>query len=248
MGALIPVLCRPPSASAFSPLSLPGLALWLDASDLGTLWQDSARTTAVAADADPVGAWDDKSGNARHVTQGTASKRPLYKTAIQNGRSVIRYDGVDDFLFTASEFNLTQPTTAYIVFYADPLETDGVMLDGYTSGRFSARVHPGVPRASLYCGDVVYTSIPSVAPGAFGASAWIGNGVSSVIRWNGVQVGSGDTSTSTLQTGAVVGCHADVVSAFFLGDIAEILVYAAGHGAGELARVEDYLRAKWGTP
>lgn len=41
------------NAAAFSPLSIPGLKLWLKAD--GTLWQDSARTTPAIADGDPVG-------------------------------------------------------------------------------------------------------------------------------------------------------------------------------------------------
>jgi hypothetical protein len=87
-------------AAAFSPLDL-SPAWWLDAGG-SALWQDSARTTAVASDGDPVGAWDDRSGNGRHPTQATAAKRATYKTAILNGLPVLRLDGVDDFLSTAS--------------------------------------------------------------------------------------------------------------------------------------------------
>ena len=54
---------------------LAGLVLWLSASAIGGL-----------ADGDPVVTWPDSSGQGNDVTQATASKRPLYKTAIQNGR------------------------------------------------------------------------------------------------------------------------------------------------------------------
>jgi hypothetical protein len=80
----------------FSPKDVGGLQLYL--LDSGPFWQDSARTTGASADADPIGAWDDLSGNGRHVTQATSGKRPQLKLSIQNGKSVVRFDGTDDYL------------------------------------------------------------------------------------------------------------------------------------------------------
>jgi len=54
--------------------------VWYDPSDLSTLFQDSAGTTPVTADGDPVGLMLDKSGNGFHATQVTAGNRPVYKT------------------------------------------------------------------------------------------------------------------------------------------------------------------------
>lgn len=71
----------------FSPLHISGLRLWLDAS----------RITGLA-DGDPVGQWNDLSGNGNHATQTTAAKKPLYKTGILNGKPVVRFDGTDDLL------------------------------------------------------------------------------------------------------------------------------------------------------
>jgi hypothetical protein len=55
----------------------------------------------VAADG-AVARWQDISGNARHVTQGTSSARPVRKTGIQNGLAVVRFDGSNDFMSVAS--------------------------------------------------------------------------------------------------------------------------------------------------
>jgi len=73
---------------------------WWDPSDLSTMFQDSAGTTPVTANNDPVGKILDKSGNGNHLTQATAGKRPLYKTS--GGLSWLEFDGVDDFLSIAS--------------------------------------------------------------------------------------------------------------------------------------------------
>lgn len=83
---------------AFSPLSIAGLQLWLDASDSGTLYTDSAGSTPATADGDPVGYWGDKSGNSNHTIQADGTKKPLLKLSQQNSKSGISFDGVNDSL------------------------------------------------------------------------------------------------------------------------------------------------------
>ena len=50
--------------------------LWLDPSDLTTLFQDSAGTTPVTAVEQPVGLIRDKSGRNNHASQSTSANRP----------------------------------------------------------------------------------------------------------------------------------------------------------------------------
>ena len=88
---------------AFSPSSLFASGeggAWYDPSDLSTLWQDSARTTPVTSDGDPVGAIDDKSGNGNHALQAITDARPLYKTS--GGLHWLLFDGGIDVLVTAN--------------------------------------------------------------------------------------------------------------------------------------------------
>jgi hypothetical protein len=68
-----------------SPLDLTGCALWLDASQITGL-----------SDGDAVATWQDLSGNAYHATQATSDNRPTYKTDVQNGLSVVRFDPASD--------------------------------------------------------------------------------------------------------------------------------------------------------
>lgn len=90
----------------FSPLALSPLA-WFDSSDLTTLFQDSAMTTPVTANNDPVGAIRDKSGNNRHLTQGTALARPLYKTS--GGLHWLESDGTSRYLVFTVSPSIPQP-------------------------------------------------------------------------------------------------------------------------------------------
>jgi hypothetical protein len=83
------------------PQLISGLQLWLDGSDAATLFDTTSGGSLVAADG-AVARWEDISGNARHVTQGTSSARPVRKTGIQNGLAVVRFDGSNDFMSVAS--------------------------------------------------------------------------------------------------------------------------------------------------
>ncbi len=93
--------------AAFDPASL-SPSLWLKGD--GVLWQDSARATAAVADGDPVGSWDDASGNGRHAQQATSMKRFLLKTGANglNALPVLRSDGVDDTLDAIIDATATQ--------------------------------------------------------------------------------------------------------------------------------------------
>lgn len=112
------------NAPSFSPLSL-SPALWLDASDASTLYTDSGLTTLVGADGDPVGGWMDKSGNAKNALQSNGTNKPAYRTAVKNGKPIIRFDGTNDSLsFAAStayfKFLHASQGTVFLVFQTNP--------------------------------------------------------------------------------------------------------------------------------
>ena len=68
------------------------LALWLDAED----------AASITLNGSTVSQWDDKSGNARHVSQATAANQPNYTASGLNGKQVITFDGTNDALINAS--------------------------------------------------------------------------------------------------------------------------------------------------
>lgn len=127
-GRIAGILGRPPSSASgvwsidelnkYRPLAIPGLQLWLDASDASTLYDSTTGGALVAADGG-VARWEDKSGNGRHATQSTSGSRPLRKANVRNGLDVMRFDGSDDFLSipsSTSTFNFLHNATGGIVF------------------------------------------------------------------------------------------------------------------------------------
>lgn len=65
---------------------LASLSCWVDFPDIS------------GSDGDAISSVSDKSGAGENFTQVTGNKQPLLKLAIQNGRSVLRFDGSNDYL------------------------------------------------------------------------------------------------------------------------------------------------------
>jgi BNR repeat-containing family member len=84
------------TAFAFSAIYAYGAAD-LDFSDATKIFTTNAASVNVANDADLVGYVQDKSGGAYHYSVADAN-RPTFKTNIRNGKSIVRFDGVNDYL------------------------------------------------------------------------------------------------------------------------------------------------------
>jgi hypothetical protein len=67
------------------------------------------------SDGNTVETWTDLSNNGRNATQSTAANRPTYKTSIQGGNPVLRFDGSNDSLATGTFASSTQITAIQIL-------------------------------------------------------------------------------------------------------------------------------------
>lgn len=216
--------------AAFTPASIPGLKLWLDAS----------RITGLV-DGDPVATWNDLSGLGNHATQGTGSKRPTYKTGIQNGKPVVRFDGVDDFM--AAPCALTQPDTVFMVAKNLGSTSAKDFLDGAsTGGRQLFRVASAIT-VLVYAGGTGFT--PAAVPGNWNVYAIRWNGASSILNINGGSDLTGDAGTNNVN-GQTFGASTSGVSELANFDMAEFIGYQASLSAVQVAAASSYLRAKWG--
>jgi hypothetical protein len=222
------------------PTDVTGLQLWLKA-DAG-LYQDAAKTTPATLDDDPVGAWEDQSGNGEDATQATASKRPLLKLAIVNGQSVIRFDGTDDTLKSGT-FTTIQPQVIILVFKQVSWTSGRYVFDGQSNVRCGA-LQTGT------AGNVQQVTGPAATPGVNFGTTVFSIGVfrfadaGGYIRRNGSQTNqTGGTGEDV--TALRLAARGDD-SLYSATDMAEVLLYDDSPTIAQIQQIEQYLANKYG--
>jgi hypothetical protein len=211
---------------SFNPLSLQP-ALWL--SDTGS---------------NPA-QWDDLSGNGRHATQAIGLSQPTIVTGALNGRQVRRFDGLNDFLETAT-VSIAQPYTTYAVFQSSTTAILSVVMRGASglvaAGGINLLIHRGAASAvsGINAGTLYAPFATSTSWQIFGTT---GSGTNSQVFRNGTSSTVGNAGTNTI-TRFGIGIDSGG-AARFNGDIAEVLVFPAALSTENRRRIEGYLSSKY---
>lgn len=219
----------------FDPLTL-SPAAWWDFSDASSVTLNSGNVSQI----------NDKSGNTQHITQGTASRQPLYSLAAQNGRNVAVFDGTNDTL-SRNPFGLAQPFTVFSVIKVTGLASEGNIKLVWGSGSFPSqyvRTTSGTGRWSSYGGANLNATSP-VTDSNFHVLVSTFDGASSSIRLDGSDIVTGSLGAIALSGNFYVG--SDGASGFWNGAIASILLCPTPSAAARNA-YEASLKAIWGTP
>jgi hypothetical protein len=239
---------------SFSPQSITGLKLWLDAGK-GT-YTTQTMTTPQTSDSGAVGGWADQSGQGNHVTQSTSSERPSLKLNIQAGKPVLRFTQTSyQSLRSAAENTIPKqaPFTAFAVASTNSnAPTGSRRIMGFQTG------------LSVGWGYGQY--------GAYGSMRGVKNGVANISgvmpSWStdrfeiATMVFDATFDTTFYINGgkrdyiaSAADCNTGDVS-FFIGgdgnsnqwwggDIAEVIVYAAQLSDAQRIQVETYLASKY---
>ena len=243
--------------SSFSPTGIPGLALWLDASDTATITLDGSNN---------VSQWNDKSGNGKHATQATTLNRPS-GTATISGLGAIGFDGTNDCLQVAS-LALPSSITIFLVYTqtnsttklffmehsADAAANDGVFVYGSIpsttirrSGAATSNTPaPQTPTQGTAARQTTVMFDRTLAADGKIARFWRDGTESTMVASgtnSGVTVAS-STATTTLNIGSRNGG----ASLPFQGSLGDLLIYDSALSSTNRQAVEAYLKAKWGTP
>lgn len=243
-------------AATFDPLTLPGLAVWLDPSDAASITASGGAVSQV----------NDKSGNGRHFTQSSAGAKPATGAHTQNGLNVLDFDGGDWLDFDAGSDSLDiAPWTMFAVLYdssgggyrrvMNATTTAGAGTD-YSGGQAiflfrnnsaalaaicdaSATATTGAySDTTWFVGRSEHVQSPSGAVNVAvdgTAAASTGSGSPGNIRY--LRLGNGDGGPSTPRS-----------NEGWIGRMGEVILCNADLTAGEILAVEQYLAAKWGTP
>lgn len=242
---------------AFVPTDICGCQLWLKA-DAGT-YQDAAFTTPASIDTDPVGGWQDQSGNGNHMTQTIDNAyRPLLKLNIQNGLPAARFDGVNDYLQAASNAVLdftTESLSGFAVCHGATTKTDYLFSKRRTSGyRFTTSYSAPNDRLRFQAADAVDVGscvYATTVTAMMLAEFVFAHGGNAALYKNGGSLGA-PVSFATVDIYSssdtfTVGANSDApISVNNLsGDIAEIIIYNSALSDANRIRVETYLNSRY---
>jgi len=247
------------AGGSFAPSDVSGLVLWYDGSDISTLWQDAAKTTPVTSDNDPVGAWLDKSAGAKLVTQSIAGERPIYKTAVQNGLSVLSYvsgtlkrifavGSVIDSGTTPSSANWTMFGVANTdstshrggIFTSAETAYAGTLFADSTASKYIGKVQTNL--------DVVKNIVGASDLGSEFMQVTLQRNNTAVNGWqNGVAATpKAITAGSTIDNSYTRLFSDEEGFSSLQGSIAEVIVYDGAVSTSDREAVESYLVSKWG--
>lgn len=232
--------------------------------EIGSLWcWVAADQIAGLSDDDPVTTWEDLSATGADFTQATASKKPIYKTAVQNGLPVVRFDGSDDGLLSdqGATISVNDRTCIAVVAMASSPHANfnDIFAIAGASGvnfHFIARINDALGNSVAMrngtsdhlSGDLLpvdgsfhivsWTYNPSSGgPSPQKAKIWIDQ----VLVLDEVHSGSTGTPVSA---GPSIG-SLGATSAFLKGDIAELAFWEDAIAESDIAEVEAYLLNKW---
>jgi methionine-rich copper-binding protein CopC len=264
----------PARGAPWTPADLPQPpALWLDASDATTLWADTNATVA-ATNNGAIARWNDKSGNGRNFTQGTAGNRPTFVASSINGLGAATFNGSAGFMSAGDTLDMrtNSLTVMSAVRYATSNNSGAII--GKTraaggDGRWSLfrSLSGGALGVGSQNNSVLFTG------GSIGAFAQVADSSTSVkidgfvadrstsgslkIWSNGVSTATASftgnstdfNSTDQLLLGAYQnssGTTPPTAGSYLNGVISEVVVVQTAMSDTDRQKLEGYLAWKWG--
>jgi prepilin-type N-terminal cleavage/methylation domain-containing protein len=247
------------------PTDVSGLVVWLDASDLSTIFENTAGTD-LAEPNDGVARWNDKSGAGNNVSQTTGARQPNTGVDTLAGHNVISYTrSTADCLYTTAFDGFSTGNQNHTVFFVGKdLPVNPSNANGWAWGRATTppsatnRSSAWIPFGPAASNQVWYffsndlTDSDEVADET-GVLAFRYNSSYGRQIWrNGVLVAertSGNTLSFDEPQHFSIGCfnRRNTSSAYsFSGDIAEFVAYNRALTDDEMKKIEEYLSEKWG--
>jgi hypothetical protein len=205
----------------------------------------------------PVGAWLDKSGNARHATQSAAGNRPRIQSSLINNKRVVEFPNnaadqqnqlnISGALTTTNNIEMIVVTRKIGLFGGSG--GYGALLRSSTAASQGPWLAIDLGRIVMYGG----TQGSQLSASAVPASAFIAHGSmidgSTELRINGALVDS-DSLTGTpavaATSGTRIGPYYNNGGGPLYADVAEVLAYNKVLTPPERRRIERYLAARWG--
>lgn len=245
-----------PTSRGFSPLSISGLQLWLDANDSNTLYDATSGGSLVISDGSAVKRWEDKSGNARHAIEATNA--PTLEVAEKNGLNALNFATGKYLTSSFSNLTLTSETVFVVFKFSSTMSSFGrIFTQSITNENdysISGHYIPFLRNSSLAAICSYASSGQRSAISVLNNAWYIGrsrhSGSALTVKLNTIE---GESYSHTLNRafnkfrvgGAYTGPSGGTDSAVFNSVACEVIVYDKSLSDSESTQVTDYLNSKW---
>ena len=231
-----------------SSSQIPGITVYFDATN-GSFNPNSNDGTNISQ-------WTDSSGASHNANpDGGASVKPTVKTNIQNGKTVLRFDGGDNLSVTSATYLQSKSGfTLYTVAKASAYAVGNTAITSSNATGGGAKIYHngtnwGVRIAqctgvSTVTGDNNFHIFGLIFDGTGAANA---NKVR--FRYGGADQALTYTGTADPTTSATIDIFYvgnENKSELFTGDIGEVAIWTRTLNTNEILAVESYLKNKWG--
>lgn len=216
-------------APAWSPLDLPPDVL------LG--WWESRYTNNGYLDAGQVDTWPDRSGRARDLGQSTGTKRPSYRKAGLGGLPSLRFDGGDVLFHASAPFTGLSRAYMAVVFAATVGNLNKYIVsapDGASANGMDIGTDAGGMVTYLKTNTVAATALLATLGWSDGRPYLVEHYVDLDLPSGERTLVGGDQTTANVSIGGAtveadhaefsVGGFSNTFSAFFTGDVFEVLI------------------------
>jgi hypothetical protein len=224
-----------------NPSSVPGLQLWLDASDSNTLYDAVAGGSLVSADS-PVLKWTDKSTNNYIAIQPDSSYAPIRKTSVINNKDALLFDGTNDYI-DINSISMSQRITAFVVWR--PNNDPSYAFDSTTStdGTSNRVTLLNVQGPYVYAGADLRNTDNQLTNN-WTVCSMVFDKTSSKSYINSALSASGNSGSNNM-TSLRIGSRYSLEN-YLNGYIGEILLYDSAITDSERIAIEAGLKLKWG--
>lgn len=206
-------------------------------------WVDANASSTITETSGAVSTWADRSGNSRDLTQSSSGARPVLTSNVQNGLPIVRFDGSNDYMVTASSGVTAQPYTWAWIF--KPSETANfrrIVGSGNDNGNVDI-MGGGAAKYQMWAGTGAQ-NLGSVTT-AFTILVASFDGGSSNFRQNGSATAS-NLNPSTGYPTSLRLAASFVPDGFLSCDFGEVLFIGGAVTTADKQSIEGYLAHKWG--
>jgi prepilin-type N-terminal cleavage/methylation domain-containing protein/prepilin-type processing-associated H-X9-DG protein len=227
--------------------------IWATPPVLGVKLQLDASAGVTKDSNNKVSAWADQSDTGASASQTTGSKQPTYNATGMNGRPSLTFNGSSTVLAIGpiAAFNVGTFSWFVVAKTADITSTKVLLRSSYTScsSLWGTYVTGGNWQMSARSASPTNTnlaaSMPATTSPAILAATW-NNATGTVKGYVNGNKGTDVLGANHNPSGHLATKIGEDISMYYLGEIAEIIVYANVLSDGERTRVEYYLRDKYG--